>query len=293
MRRMSIALAITITLPLNLLGAGGYGTFHGARAMAMGGAFAAVADDPTALWYNPAALSTLPPSVYVGAFYLAMDPVIQVLNPIVAVAYRGFGIMAGIYPYVPRLSNIRVGYGKEVKRLKMGSLWLGDMYVGGGIGISYMVPSVFGGVYVRRYTGYGLYVGVHELGMSKDSGFVHDYRVGAAIVPLYNDIHDLKISGEMWMKPGKSRYSRYFYPIWSVGASYTFYRTVGVHIGILVDSAGWRVGPTFGGSLKYGDFTLTVENEGYVYWFVKYASPGEPAYALRFSLLYTREVKGR
>jgi long-chain fatty acid transport protein len=73
MRRSLLAASLVAALPATALadGLNHTGTPLGARARGLGGAFVAVADDPTALHYNPAGLASQPESVYVdlGATY--------------------------------------------------------------------------------------------------------------------------------------------------------------------------------------------------------------------------------
>jgi long-chain fatty acid transport protein len=65
------ALAVCLLAPASSFGAGFALFEHGARAIALGGAFGATADDPTAIYYNPAGLAFQSGTEYaVGVYFI-------------------------------------------------------------------------------------------------------------------------------------------------------------------------------------------------------------------------------
>lgn len=82
MRRFTVLAGVVMLAPALALGAGFSLYEHGARAVALGGAFAATADDPTAVYYNPAGLAFLEgTSVTAGAYGISYDSKIYGDNP--------------------------------------------------------------------------------------------------------------------------------------------------------------------------------------------------------------------
>jgi long-chain fatty acid transport protein len=75
--------------PALALGAGFSLFEHGARGVALGGAFGATADDPTALYYNPAGLAFLEGTqVAAGAYFITLSSDFKGANPYPGVGYE-------------------------------------------------------------------------------------------------------------------------------------------------------------------------------------------------------------
>ena len=67
---LSTLAACVLLAPASSFG-GGFALFeHGARAVALGGAFGATADDPTALYFNPAGIAFQKAGYAVGAYFI-------------------------------------------------------------------------------------------------------------------------------------------------------------------------------------------------------------------------------
>lgn len=74
MRRFLVLAGVVVLVPALAVGAGFSLYEHGARAVALGGAFAATADDPTAVYYNPAGLAFLEGvKVTAGVYAISFD----------------------------------------------------------------------------------------------------------------------------------------------------------------------------------------------------------------------------
>ncbi|MGQ9835578.1 MAG: OmpP1/FadL family transporter [Thermoanaerobaculaceae bacterium] len=88
-RRMVLLLPLMWVLPA-LAWAGGFALFeHGARGVSMGGAFAAVADDPSAGYFNPAGLAFLEGTKALGGLFLITESSrIRGDNPYPGAGYR-------------------------------------------------------------------------------------------------------------------------------------------------------------------------------------------------------------
>src|SRR5512136_695884 len=83
------ALAGSLLLaPASSFGAGFALFEHGARAVALGGAFGATADDPTAIYYNPAGIAFLPGTqIAAGVYFITENVTFDGANPYPGAAY--------------------------------------------------------------------------------------------------------------------------------------------------------------------------------------------------------------
>jgi len=69
----SVLAACLLLAPTSSFGAGFALFEHGARAVGLGGAFGATADDPTAIYYNPAGIAFLPGTQFAAGVYLITE----------------------------------------------------------------------------------------------------------------------------------------------------------------------------------------------------------------------------
>ncbi|NPA80237.1 MAG: PorV/PorQ family protein [Thermotogae bacterium] len=176
--------------------------YPGAKAIGMGGAFSAIADDPSAVWYNPAALGTLKG----GVLYLVHAPWLRTLVESndsylefasltsstrfgtfsLALTYLTVGelnVWQGDVDYgttTPYDVVLTLGYGNRLLSTK-----LGELYVGGAAKAlySFLIPRSIlermgedpnsgdaftvafdGSVYLRKWPGYSISFGFMNLG---------------------------------------------------------------------------------------------------------------------------------
>lgn len=89
MRRFTVLAGAVLLAPALALGAGFSLYEHGARAVALGGAFAATADNPTAVYYNPAGLAFLEGTSFTAGVYgISFDSKIYGDSPYPGRAYK-------------------------------------------------------------------------------------------------------------------------------------------------------------------------------------------------------------
>jgi long-chain fatty acid transport protein len=87
--RQMAAMAVLLLIPAWTFGAGFALFEHGARGVALGGAFGATANDPTALYYNPAGLAFIDGTqVAAGAYFIALTSDFKGANPYPGVGYK-------------------------------------------------------------------------------------------------------------------------------------------------------------------------------------------------------------
>lgn len=145
MRTATLLLALTLiltSLPNSTAHAAGYGIYEwGTRANAMGGAFAAKADDPSAVAYNPAGITQLPGSqTLVG---------MTAITPNTSVRPRTIGGTAG----QGEDTVWAIPHGYATHQLSDDS-WLGlGMYSRVGLGTDYKDDETFFGRYNCAYAG--------------------------------------------------------------------------------------------------------------------------------------------
>ncbi|NPB03656.1 MAG: PorV/PorQ family protein [Thermotogae bacterium] len=176
--------------------------YPGAKAIGMGGAFSAIGDDPSALWYSPAALGTLKG----GILYLVHTPWLRTLVSTndsyfefasltsssrfgtfsLGLTYLTLGEVQVLYDgtdygvTTPYDLVLTLGYGNRLFRSA-----LGDLYIGGAgkVLYSFLIPkailermgqdpnsgdaltfAVDGSVYLRKWPGYSVSVGFMNVG---------------------------------------------------------------------------------------------------------------------------------
>jgi long-chain fatty acid transport protein len=86
MRKVNVVLFLALAgslllAPASTFGAGFALFEHGARAVALGGAFGATADDPTALYFNPAGIAFQPAGYAVGVYFITEASTFDGANP--------------------------------------------------------------------------------------------------------------------------------------------------------------------------------------------------------------------
>ncbi len=176
--------------------------YPGAKAIGMGGAFSAISDDPSSVWYNPAALGSLKG----GSIYFVHAPWLRTLVTTndsyfefasltsstsigtfsFAFTYLTVGQVDLIYDGIDYGSTtpfdmvFTLGYGKNLMKTTVG-----ELYIGGAAKLlySFLIPkqilirmgddpnsgsawayAVDGSVYLRRWPGYSLSVGFMNVG---------------------------------------------------------------------------------------------------------------------------------
>ena len=326
--------------------------YPGAKAIGMGGAFSAVADDPSALWYSPAALGALEG----GSLYLVHSPWLRTLvttddsyfeyaalTTATRIGTFSFGItyltvgevqvMDGDQSYgsvTPFDVVATLGYGR-----RLFSSPLGEFYLGGAVkGLySFLISrgildkmgedpnsgdaftfAFDGSVYIRKWPGYSLSLGFMNVGPGLRFGDLppdplpYSIRLGFALVPVYDTINKLQIAfdihkvavgiTEEW-KRGVEYYEgdgavtvkglrAVLVDAWfHAGLDYTFYNLVSFRVGWFYDKRGARVGPTFGGGISYGGFTIDIADDTQIYEFNKQQDI-DVKNNLRFGFRYTK-----
>src|SRR5512136_1934648 len=86
---LSALAACLLLVPASSFGAGFALFEHGARAVAMGGAFGATADDPTALYFNPAGIAFQKgSSMAAGVFFITESSTFSGADPYPGEGYQ-------------------------------------------------------------------------------------------------------------------------------------------------------------------------------------------------------------
>lgn len=128
MRRFLVLAGVMALAPALAWGAGFSLYEHGARAVALGGAFAATADNPTAVYYNPAGLAFLEgTSVTVGVYGISFDSKVYGDSPYPGKGYQAEMDSRIFYPphlYATGKLGERAGWGLGVYApFGLGTAW--------------------------------------------------------------------------------------------------------------------------------------------------------------------------
>ncbi len=139
MRRFTVLAGVGMLAPALALGAGFSLYEHGARAVALGGAFAATADDPTAVYYNPAGLAFLEgTSVTAGAYGISFDSKVHGDNPYPG---RGYSEEMESRIFLP-------GHAYAAGKLGKRAAWGLGVYAPFGLGTQW--PDAWAGRYISQ-----------------------------------------------------------------------------------------------------------------------------------------------
>lgn len=127
-----VAAVVALLLAPTIALGSGFALFeHGARGVAMGGAFGATANDPTALYYNPAGLAFLEGTqVAAGAYFITLASDFKGANPYPGASYKASQKSQIFYP--PHIyatgalsGNLRWGIGLNAP-FGLGTWWEDD-----------------------------------------------------------------------------------------------------------------------------------------------------------------------
>jgi len=295
--------------------------YPGSKAIGMGGAFSAVADDPSTIWYNPASLGTLKGAslYFVHAPWLrtlvqtndsyfefvSLSSQTSVGTFSLAFTYLTVGEVDLVYDGVnygtttPFDMVFKLGYGRELIKNNLGTL-----YIGGSAKVlySFLIPrqilirmgddpnsgdawayAVDGSVYLRKWPGYSVSLGIMNLGPGIRYGnspadpLPYSARLGFALVPVYDTINKFQIAFDIHKvlvyitkDIREMGIDSVLADAWMhIGANYTFYNLVSFRAGYFYDKRGARIGWTFGGGISYKGLFIDIADDTNIYEFNK------------------------
>lgn len=138
-----VLVGLAVALPAARLEAAGFGLFEqGSKGNAMGGAFAATADDPSAMFYNPAGNAFIDDFTMMGGAFLVLRPTARLdgLNP-----YPGEGYSASMSK-----SPYWFGHGYGVLSLSKDIKVSAGFWSPNGLGVPWQNPDTFRGRYISQ-----------------------------------------------------------------------------------------------------------------------------------------------
>jgi long-chain fatty acid transport protein len=138
-----VLVGLAVALPAARLEAAGFALFEqGAKGTAMGGAFAATADDPSAMFFNPAGNAFNDKFEMMGGAFLVIRPTARLdgLNP-----YPGEGYSANM-----KKGPYWFGYGYGVLSLSKDVKLSAGFWSPNGLGVPWQDPDVFRGRYINQ-----------------------------------------------------------------------------------------------------------------------------------------------
>jgi long-chain fatty acid transport protein len=227
MRNAKLILAAgAVLLAPALVFGNGFARFeHGARGVAMGGAFGAVADDATAGYYNPAGLAFLDGmQSAAGAYLITESARLSGLDPYPGAGYRAEMTSQIFYPFhahvTGKLSD-RVAWGVSLTSPFGLGTWWGDDFAGRYISkrIDLRVFNINPNLAIKLSENLAVAVGVDyflsDVDLTKAIGAINPYTQQVAEigqVHMYSDLNDgIGYNLALLAKLGSG---------WSVGASY-------------------------------------------------------------------------
>jgi long-chain fatty acid transport protein len=140
-----VLVGLAVALPAARLEAAGFALFEqGAKGNAMGGAFAATADDPSAMFYNPAGNAFIDDFTMMGGAFGVLRPTARLdgLNP-----YPGQSYSADM-----KKSLYWFGHGYGVLSLGPDVKLSAGFWSPNGLGVPWQNPDVFRGRYIAQRT---------------------------------------------------------------------------------------------------------------------------------------------
>jgi long-chain fatty acid transport protein len=140
-----VLVGLAVALPAARLEAAGFALFEqGAKGNAMAGAFAATADDPSAMFYNPAGNAFNDQFQMMGGAFVVLRPTARLdgLNP-----YPGEGYSADM-----KKSPYWFGYGYGVLSLSKDVKLSAGFWSPNGLGVPWQDPDTFRGRYIAQRT---------------------------------------------------------------------------------------------------------------------------------------------
>ncbi len=138
-----VLVGLAVALPAARLEAAGFALFEqGAKGNAMGGAFVATADDPSAMFYNPGGNAFATETTMMGGAFLVLRPTARLdgLNP-----YPGEGYSASM-----KKSPYWFGYGYAVLPLSDDVKISGGFWSPNGLGVPWQNPDTFRGRFINQ-----------------------------------------------------------------------------------------------------------------------------------------------
>ena len=223
--RLILAAGALLLAPALVFG-NGFALFeHGARGVAMGGAFGAIADDATAGYYNPAGLAFLDGmQAATGAFLITESSKLSGLDPYPGNGYRAEQTSQIFYPFHAHVAgkfSDRVAWGVSLTSPFGLGTWWGDDFAGRYITkrIDLRVFSINPNIAFKLSEKVAVAVGVDyfmsDVSLTKSIPVVNPYTQQVAEVGqvhMYSDLNDgIGFNLAFLAKPAGG---------WSVGASY-------------------------------------------------------------------------
>ena len=205
MRNAKLILAAgVVLLAPGLVFGNGFALFeHGARAVAMGGAFGAIADDATAGYYNPAGLAFLDGAqAAAGAYLITESSKLSGLDPYPGAGYRAEQESQIFYPFHAHMAGKfgdRFAWGLSVTSPFGLGTWWADDFAGRYISkrIDLRVFNINPNLAVKITENIAFAVGVDyflsDVSLTKSIGAINPYTQQVADigqVHMYSDLND-------------------------------------------------------------------------------------------------------
>jgi long-chain fatty acid transport protein len=205
MRNAKLILAAgAVLLAPALVFGNGFALFeHGARGVAMGGAFGAIADDATAGYYNPAGLAFLDGAqAATGAFLITESAKLSGLDPYPGAGYRSEMESQIFYPFHAHMAGTfsdRIAWGVSVTSPFGLGTWWPDDYAGRYVTkrIDLRVFSINPNLAIKLSENVAVAVGVDyflsDVDLTKSIGAINPYTQRVADigqVHMYSDLND-------------------------------------------------------------------------------------------------------
>jgi len=176
---------------------------HGARGVAMGGAFCAIADDATAGYYNPAGLAFLEGTqAAMGTYLITEDAVMHGADPYPGSDYRAEMVEQYFYPlhaYLAGKLGYRIAWGVSLTNPFGLGTWWHDDFAGRFISkrIDLRVFNLNANVAIRLSENVAVAIGadyfLSDVALTKGIGVINPYTQQVAEVGqvhMYSDLND-------------------------------------------------------------------------------------------------------
>lgn len=140
-----VLVGLAVALPAARLEAAGFALFEqGSKGNAMGGAFTATADDPSAMFYNPAGNAFIDEFTMMGGVFFVFRPTARLdgQNP-----FPGEGYSANM-----KKGAYWLGHGYGVMSLSKDVKLSGGLWSPAGLGVPWQDPDTFRGRYINQRT---------------------------------------------------------------------------------------------------------------------------------------------
>jgi long-chain fatty acid transport protein len=223
--KLFFAAGVVLLAPALVFG-NGFALFeHGARGVAMGGAFGAIADDATAGYYNPAGLAFLEGTqAAAGAFLISESAGMSGLDPYPGAGYHAEMVQQYFYPFHTHLAgkfSDRIAWGVSLTSPFGLGTWWADDFAGRYISkrIDLRVFNINPNLAIKLSENVAVAVGVDyflsDVDLTKSIGAINPYTQQVAEigqVHMYSELNDgIGYNLAFLAKLGSG---------WSVGASY-------------------------------------------------------------------------